>query len=210
MTPRDDAFLSAADTALALVDRPEVAARWPEPSALPRMSVGALAVHLGNQVVRVAQVLALEPGDLPVLADADEHYARSAWPTAAPEDPVNDRSADGQAAAAGPQALHDRVAAQREVVRRVLTDGTAPDVVPVPWAGWAMRREDFLLTRLLEVVVHADDLAVSVDVATPTFPPEVFDPVRDLLVRLAVARHGQARVVAALTRRERALPITAF
>ena len=58
--------------------------------------------------------------------------------------------------------------------------------------------------------MHSDDLAVSVGVDTPVLPAEVFDPVRDLLVRLAVARHGQARVVAALTRRERALPVHAF
>ena len=91
---RDDAFLVAADAALALVGRPEVAAAWSAPSALPRLSVGGLAVHLGNQVVRAAQLLPQDAGDLPVLADADEHYARSAWPTAPPEDPVNDRGGD--------------------------------------------------------------------------------------------------------------------
>ncbi|GIG41465.1 maleylpyruvate isomerase N-terminal domain-containing protein [Cellulomonas phragmiteti] len=207
---RDDAFLLAADAVLALVDQPDVTVRWSEPSALPLLSVGALAVHLGNQVVRAAQLVDRDPGDLPVLADADAHYARSAWPTAAPEDPVNDRSGDETAALDGPVALHDRVVAHRDAFRAALASGAARDVVPVPWAGWALRREDFLLTRLLEVVVHADDLAVSVGLTTPTFPPEVFDPVRDLLVRLAVARHGQARVVAALTRRERAQPIHAF
>src|SRR5690606_25953529 len=111
---------------------------------------------------------------------ADEHYARSAWPTAAPEDSVNDRTGDETAALDGPSAVHARVVEHRDVVRAALTDGTAPEVVPVPWAGWALRREDFLLTRMLEVVVHADALAVSVGVDTPTFPPEVFEPVRDL------------------------------
>lgn len=207
---RDDAFLLAADAVLDLVDLPEVTVRWSQPSALPRLTVGGLAVHLGNQVVRAAELLTREPGDLPVLADADEHYARSAWPTAAPEDPVNDRGGDETLALEGPAALHDRVVAHRDRVRDALASGAAQDVVPVPWAGWALRREDFLLTRMLEVVVHSDDLAVSVGVDTPTFPAAVFDPVRDLLVRLAVARHGQARVVAALTRRERALPVHAF
>lgn len=207
---RDDAFLLAADIVRGFVDQPEVTVRWSEPSALPRLSVGGLAVHLGNQVVRAAQLVVRDPGDLPVLADADEHYARSAWPTAAPEDPVNDRGGDETAAHDGPVALHDRVVEHRDAFRAALADGTAGDVVPVPWAGWALRRDDFLLTRLLEVVVHADDLAASVGIETPTFPAEVFDPVRDLLVRLAVARHGQSRVVAALTRRERAQPIHAF
>lgn len=207
---RDDAFLAAADVALALIDRPEVAARWSEPSALPRLSVGGLAVHLGNQAVRVAQLVAKDPGDLPVLGAADEHYARSTWPTATLDDPVNDRSPDEEGALAGPAALHARVVEHVEVVRAAFADGTAVPVVPVPWAGWALRREDFLLTRLLEVVVHSDDLAVSVGVPTPTFPDEVFAPVRDLLVRLAVERHGQSQVVAALTRSERARSISAF
>jgi hypothetical protein len=74
--------------------------------------------------------------------------------------------------------------------------------VPVPWQGWSMRRDDFLLTRMLEVVVHADDLALSVAVRTPEFPAEVFAPVRDLLVRLAVKRQGQSAVISAPTRSE--------
>lgn len=206
----DDSFLQAAEAALALVELPEVGGRWTAPSALPRLSVGALAVHLGNQVVRAAQILPQDPRDLPVLAGADEHYARSSWPTAAPDDPVNDRGGDETAALDGQQAVRDRVAEHLATVRAVLADGTARDVVPVPWAGWAMRREDFLLTRMVEVVVHADDLAVSVGVDTPVFPAAVFEPVRDLLVRLAVERHGQARLVAALTRRERAEPVHVF
>lgn len=207
---RDDAFLQAADAVLALVDLPEVAARWSEPSALENMTVGGLAVHLGNQVVRAAQMITQDPGDLPVLPAADEHYARSVWSTVDTEERFNDHGRDEEAALAGPAALHDRVVEHRAVVADALASGTAQDVVPVPWAGWALRREDFLLTRMLEVVVHADDLAVSVGVPTPELPAEVFDPVRDLLVRRAIAKHGQARVVAALTRRERAQPIHAF
>lgn len=64
--------------------------------------------------------------------------------------------------------------------------------------------------RMLELVVHADDLAISVGIRTPEFPAEVFAPVRDLLVRLAVRRHGQSAVISALTRRERTPVISAF
>lgn len=205
----DDAFLQACDHVVDRLGDPQVAERWSAPSALPRLSVGALAVHLGNQVVRAAAVLPQDPGDLPVLASADEHYARSTWPTAPPEDPVNDRSADEHAAVAGPEAVLAGVLAHREQVRTLLA-GSLPAVVAVPWAGWAMRREDFLLTRMLEVVVHSDDLAASLGVPAAVVPDAVFAPVRDLLVRLAVARHGQSRVVAALTRSERAAPVSAF
>ncbi|MGH3387023.1 MAG: maleylpyruvate isomerase N-terminal domain-containing protein, partial [Nocardioidaceae bacterium] len=59
-------------------------------------------------------------------------------------------------------------------------------------------------TRMMEIAVHSDDLAASVDVATPDLPAEVVDTVVDLLSRLAVRRHGPTAVLRALTRAERA------
>jgi hypothetical protein len=159
--------------------------------------------------VRAAELLP-RADELPLLASADEHYHRSSWVTAPPDDPVNDRSADEEDAAAGPATLAARTDLAVAEVVRLIAEGRAHDVVPVPWAGWALRRDDFLLTRMLEVVVHSDDLARSVDVSAPEFPDAVFGPVRDLLVRLAVHRHGQSAVVSALARRERAQPIAAF
>jgi hypothetical protein len=52
--------------------------------------------------------------------------------------------------------------------------------------------------------VHADDLAVSVGVPTPGFPPQVEDWVVGLLSRLAMDRHGANAVIRALSRAERA------
>jgi Mycothiol maleylpyruvate isomerase N-terminal domain len=127
-----------------------------------------------------------------------------------PDDPPNDRSADDAEAAHGAAALADRTAQALEAVRRLLAAGTARDVVLIPWQGWSLRRDDFLLTRMLEIVVHADDLALSTGVRTPEFPDQVFAPVRDLLVRLAAKRHGQSAVISALTRSERTQVISAF
>jgi len=145
------------------------------------------------------------------LESVDAHYHRAAWVTStSPDDPPNDRSADDAEAALGAAALYERSSAALEAVRRLLTTGTAQDVVPIPWQGWSLRRDDFLLTRMTEIVVHADDLALSVGVRTPEFPAEVFAPVRDLLVRLAVLRHGQSAVISTLTRSERTQVISAF
>jgi hypothetical protein len=63
---------------------------------------------------------------------------------------------------------------------------------------------DFLTTRMMEVLVHSDDLAVSIGVATPDFPPMAVELVTDLLVRLATRRHGAVPVIRALSRAERA------
>lgn len=58
----------------------------------------------------------------------------------------------------------------------LLGAGGAGDVVLIPRQGWSLRRGDFLLTRMLEIVVHADDLAASFGIPTPSWPSKVFDP----------------------------------
>jgi Mycothiol maleylpyruvate isomerase N-terminal domain len=206
----DSAFPMAAAVALELVSRDEVREQWLRPSVLPKMSVGALACHLGRQVVRAAELLP-RATDVPPLGSVDEHYHRAAWVTStSPDDPPNDRGTDEASAALGVAVLAERSAAALGTVRRLLADGTARDVVLIPWQGWSLRRDDFLLTRMLEIVVHSDDLALSTGVPAPEFPGEVFAPVRDLLVRLAVRRHGQSAVISALTRSERTQIISAF
>lgn len=206
----DRPFLDAWEVATPLLADPAVGERWSAPSALPAMSVGALACHLGRQTARVAELLG-RPSTLPVLDSADEHYARAAWVTStSPDDPVNDRGGDDADAALGQAALVERVVADLATVGRILGDGDAERIVPIPWQGWALRRPDFLLTRLVETVVHAADLSASLHRRPPDFPAEVFRPVSDLLLRLAVRRHGQGPVVGTLTRRERTEPISAF
>jgi hypothetical protein len=63
---------------------------------------------------------------------------------------------------------------------------------------------------MLEIMVHAGDLALSVAVRMPGSPAGVLAPVRDLPVPLAVKRHGQSAVISALTRSERTRAIPAF
>jgi hypothetical protein len=210
MTRLDSVFPIAGAVALDLIQRAEVSDQWRQPSALPKMSVGALACHLGRQVIRAAELLPV-PTDVPPLDCVDAHYQRAAWvTTTSPDDPPNDRSTDETQAALGAAALRDRTAEALGEVRGLLIGGGARDVILIPWQGWSLRRDDFLLTRMLEIVVHADDLAISLDIPTPEFPAEVFMPVRDLLVRLAVKRHGQSAVISALTRSERTRVISAF
>ena len=52
--------------------------------------------------------------------------------------------------------------------------------------------------------MHGDDLAASLEVATPAYPDSAFETVIDLLVRLSVSRNGALPVLRALSRAERA------
>jgi hypothetical protein len=76
--------------------------------------------------------------------------------------------------------------------------------VLIPWQGWSLAACDFLVTRMMEIMVHSDDLAASVGVETPEFPADVVTPVLALLTDVAVRRHGQTAVLRALSRPQRA------
>jgi len=206
----DAVFPLAGELVKDLIQQAPVSDQWLQQSALPKMSVGELACHLGRQLVRAAELLQATTA-IPPLDSVDEHYYRAAWVmSTSPDDPPNDRSTDEAEAALGEAALRTRVDEALATLRTLLASPATPDVILIPWQGWSLRRDDFLLTRMLEIVVHTDDLALSVGVPTPEFPEEIFAPVRDLLVRLAVRRHGQSAVISALTRRERSQVISAF
>jgi hypothetical protein len=206
MEPIDrPAFVAACRTALVLAREPAVAAAWEAESACAGMSVGGLTHHLLGQVRHVAGLLSAPPTDdlpIPLL----EHYARADWVTAAPGDEANTsiRDSDDTAATAGASAVLDEVPPLLDRLPDLLAAPRTPDTVHIPWQGWSLATDDFLVTRSMELVVHSDDLAASVGLTTPTFPDPVAAHVVDLLAGVAMRRHGQAAVVRALSRPQRA------
>jgi hypothetical protein len=207
----DATFLEALPHLSTLIAEPALAERWTDESALAKMSVGSLACHLNSQVV-FAHLLLSRPTDFPVLeGGADEHYARAVWTrTISPDDPENDRSRYDEEARAGVLKLRETTATAAAAVTTLLTEGSAGAAAGLPWQGWALTRDAFLLTRMLEIVVHSDDLALSLGIPTPVFGEAVFEPVVQLLTRLSVRRNGQSAVISTLTRRERQRGISAF
>ena len=96
-------------------------------------------------------------------------------------------------------------------LRARLAGEPADRIVHLPWRSWSLTLDDLLLTRIIELAVHSDDLAVSVDIATPALPAHVTDPVLQTLVLVAARRHGTVALLRALSRAERApATVTAF
>lgn len=195
------AVVRATELLVDLVADPRVEQRWTSESACAGMSVGALTWHLVNQPQRVVEVLPVAGTD-PV--SLDEHYARSAWVNEDLDGPANVgvRSKGEDQAEAGPQAALD--AARVALAALPATIAAAGDVVALSWTTWTLRTDDFLASRLMEIVVHSDDLAASLDLPAPAFPAEVLTPVLALLTNLALRRHGQDALVRTLTRPQRA------
>lgn len=198
-----DAYLSAAGVAATLLRDPAVSARWSQPSALTDFSVAGLACHVAFQVTRTVTFLAAPPGGeaIPVL----EHYIRNTWVTSGVEATDNvaiRRANERQAADTTAPALADEVDAALAELRRVVPAEPAQRIVD--FREWGLAVDDFLLTRVMELVVHSDDLAVSVGVPTPEMPAAATEATIRLLADVAAWRHGPLAVVRALSRRERA------
>jgi hypothetical protein len=200
-----EAYLAAADVALGLLSRPEVARRWAEQSALEEWSVGGLAAHLASEISMVPRLLDRPVAEqLPITLP--EHYTRVPWAREPVDSEVHTaiRRGGDEAAAVGPERLVAATVEARARVAELLADEPGDRPVFIPWQGWALRLDDFLVTRMMEIAVHTDDLAVSADVEPPRFPADVVRPVLALLTEVAVDRHGPTAVLRALSRAERA------
>ncbi|WRZ92783.1 maleylpyruvate isomerase N-terminal domain-containing protein [Streptomyces sp. NBC_01007] len=202
-----EVFPEAADTVAALLAEPAVAAAWEKPGALRDFSVGGLAAHTVWPELALPDLLAQPLPVEPVVSLREYYLERVTWLDAGVDGAVNIRiRRGGEATAAdGHEVLVGRVREALERLRTALPEAPAVRPVRMPsWGDWSLGLDDFLLTRLMELVVHADDLAYGVGLPAPDFPERVTAPVVDLLARLAVRRHGPVNVVRGLARAERA------
>lgn len=198
-------YVAAAKISFDLASAPEVRGAWREESACAGMTVGGLAHHLLQQAVNTVRLLEMDPvaePPIPLL----EHYARAAWVKGGPDDQANVEIREGSDAAAqdGADKVLALAADAIDRLPEILDRHRLPEQVRIPWQGWSLTKADFLTTRAMEIVVHSDDLAASVGLATPEFPDDVVADVMRLLTGVAMRRHGQAAVVRALSRPQRA------
>ncbi len=203
------AFLEAATLTRSLIEQPVVGTRWHEPSALDRLTIGQLTAHLVRSVTTVATYLGLpDPGIREDLVDAPG-YLVSIEGLSAADGPDLDNELHTQirrraeaGAAEGPMAvLAAWEAATEELTGRLAVE---PPTRAVEVLG--SRRillDQYLITRLVEMTVHGDDLAVSVGLPTPDYPDNAWELVIGCLTEVAIRRHGPLAVVRAMTRSER-------
>lgn len=198
-------YLDTATVACTFLADPAVAGRWDAPSALARFRVRGLAGHLAGQLIQVPSVLDAAPPDTAPISLLD-HYARSTWTDGDLDSELNTgiRDSGEQLAADGVAALTARTGAALGELRERLPVEPADRSIQLPWGPWALSLDDFLATRVLELVVHCDDLAVSVGLPGPALPTPAVETVLDLLCRMAAHRHGPTAVLRTLSRAERA------
>ena len=193
--------IEAVDAAAALIGRDEVAARWSEPSALAGMTVGALCAHL----VRAAgSVLAYLDRTDPAARPDDVLLTPVTYFHAAIESPIHERIKEVSAAeaTAGPSDLATRCAEMATSMRSRLA-AEPSDRLVAALGGRMLSLNDFCRTRLIEVLLHVDDVAVSVGLARPVTNTDGPAIVIDILIGIARMEHGDWALLHALARNER-------
>ncbi|WP_353950655.1 maleylpyruvate isomerase N-terminal domain-containing protein [Knoellia sp. S7-12] len=199
------AFLACAQVSVELASRDEVGAAWSQDSSCDGMTVGGLTDHLLQQIVHVGRGLTVTaPMDAPVIGLLD-HYTQAPWVASSREGEIDPEQNDtnNTAAAAGRAAVLGAAEAALAELPALFALPRDPDVIHIPWQGWSLSTPDFLTTRMMELVVHGDDLASSVGLPTPEHGPAAVAAVLGLLADVSLVRHGQVPLVRALSRPQR-------
>ena len=167
------------------------------------MTVGALAAHLARGLITVETYLDGPAAEVTVPPMSAARYFAELTATAADLDStlnvgVRARAAEG--ATAGSATVLQSFAETLARLEARLGD-ERPDRRVAVIGGRVLTLDEYLLTRIVELTVHSDDLYASLGEETPSLAGgEVTIAV---LVEVARLRHGDLAVVRALTRRER-------
>jgi hypothetical protein len=208
-----DAYVAGVDWLRGILGRAELAAAWGEPSVVAPYSVGGMAAHAVHGVVWLQQLLTdAEPVGLrPVTVG--EFFGLNRVDDGDAEAPEDAFSASLRAAAegfarTGPATVQAALTASRDQLVGLLdhVDMSRP-VAVIRVSGAQISLREYLRTRVLELVVHGDDLVCSVPgLAAPDPPPGSLEVSLAVCLELAQARIGGLAALRAFTRSERALP----
>jgi hypothetical protein len=212
-----DAYVAAVDWLRGILSRAELAEVWGEPSAVAHYTVGGMAAHAVHGVVWLEQLLTdAEPVGLRPVTMGEFFGLNRVDDPADPNTPEDAFSASLRAAAegfarTGVGTVNLALTASRDQLVGVLDlalESRPVAVIRVTGAQISLR--EYLRTRVLELVVHCDDLVCSVPGLVAPDPPagsmEVSLGVCLQLAQAAQARVGGLAALRAFTRSERALP----
>lgn len=186
-----------------------LAERYEGPSALAEFSVRGLAGHLRRAMTVVGTYLDQPapdagPGGAVETVSAAEYYA-AVLPADVDLDSGFHRAIRQRGVETAPDRAEDFSLLWAETAGALITrlEQVPADRLVQVFGGVVLTLDEYLATRLVELVVHGDDLAVSLDVAPALLSPAATGLVIATLVEVARLRHGDTAVVRALSRRER-------
>lgn len=207
LPPVRDVFLATGDAAMMAMSADETTGAWDRSSALAEMTVGELVAHLARAITQVEVYLDESPpaagSELVSAGSYFAHFVDQAGrgDIASPANVAVRRRAQ-ESAVRGQTAIVEHAG---ECLARLRTrfPTEPPDRTLAVFGGLVMNLDQYLLTRIVEMVVHMDDLCVSVGIPLVGVDVMAFMFATATLVQTASARVGMLGVVRALARRER-------
>lgn len=164
-------FLDGAKLVSSTIDDPIVAAAWNSDSVLEQQTIGSLAAHLARgSVWVVGEYLDLGVPDAAADFDTAGHYFASVMDGADEGTHAGIRARGAYLAEQGWGTVVEKLSAAVVDLERRLADEPGNRLIEV-FDGKVMRLDDYLHTRIIEQVVHLDDLARSLDRGAPRFVP---------------------------------------
>ncbi|MCA1843492.1 MAG: maleylpyruvate isomerase N-terminal domain-containing protein, partial [Actinobacteria bacterium] len=197
-------YFEAAECVADLLDDPETAKRWDDPSALEGLSVGGLAGHLTMGITSILRLLdGPEVADAPVVGVGQ--YAASFKMEAFDADIhryLRDKAA--HSAAYGPERTTARFREMLVALRDRLPTEPGDRILDMrPILPWAITLDNRLRLHLWDLVVHLDDLAVSLGRPGAEAPQGASTVAITVMLEAARSQHGDRSVIRVLSRRER-------
>ena len=202
--PRET-FLRTIGTAASAIGHDLTRAAWSEPAALAEYTVGGLAGHLARAAITVDRYLDEPPPEQTHnLTDAVSYFVEAMGS----EDPIDSdmhrqvRHRGEEAGSIGPDALIVEIDATKRRLSLRLQREASNRRVSV-FGGRAMDLNCYLETRIVELVVHTDDLTASVGLDMPEVDGRALAITRRVLSNVAAQRHGEMAVIRSHARSER-------
>jgi Mycothiol maleylpyruvate isomerase N-terminal domain len=198
---RVELFLEGAEAVVRALDDASVAAAWDRSSVLEDQQVSGLAGHLARGAVWVVgDYLDAGPPDGPADFDTAAEYFAAMVSAASEEDNRAIRQRGADVGAVGRDELLHTVRRRLDALRPRLR-ALAPNQLLAVAGGNVMRLDEYLTTRIVEQVVHLDDLARSVERDPWPLPDAAHDLAIAVGVDVGRRRSGDTAMIRALYRR---------
>jgi hypothetical protein len=196
------AFLSGADAVLTALSSDAVAQAWEKQSVLDGQKVSGLAGHLARGAVwAVGDYLAAGQPTGEVTFESAAAYCAAIAERLTPSDHEAIRRRGAEIGSLGHRRLAEDLDRRLSELGPLLRASNANQPIAVI-GGEVMRLADYLETRIVEQVVHLDDLARSVGARPWPVPPECMQVAISVGTEIGRRRFGDAEMIRALYRND--------
>ncbi|HTO01980.1 MAG TPA: maleylpyruvate isomerase N-terminal domain-containing protein [Microthrixaceae bacterium] len=192
-------FLDGSHSVLSALRDPVVEATWNQRSVLEDQSVGGLASHLARGVWIVDDYLNLGVPRSEIDFTSAGQYFAELVSSASPEDHQAIRDRGAAVASSGHGALLVELSTRLDTLSHRLL--TLPPETPIAVAaGKVIRLVNYLETRIVEQVIHLDDLARSTGHEPWQYPTAGTNLAVTIGMDIALRRSGSASVLRGIYR----------